>query len=333
MKHEASVRLALVGAGTMGSLHARVIAQSPRARLAYIVDPAEREGRALAEQYHSAWLPDVDSFDDVDGVIVASPTSTHVLWAMRALECGRPVLVEKPLADSLAECELLIAKATRRDIPLMCGLLERFNAAVQSAVSMVDDPIHVTVVRHSHYLPRIKTGVARDLVIHDADTALRIAGAYPHRVRAQMTRCRSESVAEDIAEVNLGFPSGMLASLSASRVSQRKIRFMTIAERDRLIEIDLLRLDITIYRHVEAHFLTDHGAAYRQQTVVDIPIIQNAREPLASQLDHFIDLATGAGDPHAELLSILPPHQVVEEAIRDAAREPECGPFPAGAHT
>jgi predicted dehydrogenase len=313
--------IAVVGAGAMGSLHARVVQSSTRAELAVIVDPRERVGRAVAERYGARWAPDLSGIARVDAVIVAAATSAHHPIALEVIGAGLPLLVEKPMADDLAHSEEIVAAGEAAGVPLMCGLLERFNSAVVTAARLTRDPVHVSAVRHSPYAPRIATGVAWDLLVHDVDIALRLFGDEPTSVDSQFGyfHHRSLAGAEDFAEAQLTFPGGRLASLSASRIGQRKIRSLTITEVDRAIEVDLLRQAVTIYRHVDAEAATDDGLGYRQQTVIEIPMIASLGEPLAVQLSHFVDLVEGSADADAERAAILPAHRVVARALDRAA--------------
>ncbi len=303
----------------MGALHARVLSQHPSSALAVVVDPDEGAGRALAEAHDATWAPDLDV--EIDAAVVASPTETHVAWAERLLAAGVPTLVEKPVSTCLEETRAVVAMAERHDVPVMCGLLERFNPVVATALEIVDAPVHVSVVRHSPYVERIRTGVALDLLIHDVDLALRIAGRRPDGIMAHVAcvHPKSEPGAEDVAEVTLSYDEGLLVSLSASRLSQRKVRSLWIAELDRMVEVDMLRHDITVYRHVGNAMIGDDGRGYRQQTIMDIPVVANVREPLAVQLDRFVALARGELDAAAERATIVPPHEVVAEALRIAA--------------
>ena len=317
----APLRVALVGAGMMGSLHARVLAQHQDTELVMIVDPDRARGEAAAELWDSTWAADIDSFESFDAVVVATPTQFHVPWALRSIASGRPTLVEKPLAPTLAETVELLDAAEAADVPIMCGLLERYNPAVKAMFEIIEAPLHLSVVRHSPHTPRISTGVASDLSIHDIDLAVRVAGMAPVGVSAQISACHPDSPvgSEDIAEISLRFESGLLASLSASRVSQRKIRTLQVAELSRLIEVDLLRRDLTVYHHVGADFLPGRDTGYRQQTVIDIPVISDSREPLASQLDQFVGLVRGELDKDEERASILPPHTVLDQVMKSAA--------------
>jgi predicted dehydrogenase len=313
----APVRILLVGAGAMGSYHARVISQSPDTELACIVDPNERNGSELAAQFDSRWVPELDDIGRFDAAVIASPTAHHVEWALRLLEAEKPLLVEKPLSESLDEVEQIVGEADRRGVPFTVGLLERFNPALMTVFDIVEAPVHMTTVRHSPYTDRITTGVAFDLLIHDVDIVVRMTQQDPTDVSAHFAHVHPKSIpgSEDVAEATLTFSSGMVASLSASRVSQRKIRTLEIAELDRLVEVDLVRQDITVYRHVGADFLSGAQNGYRQQTVIDIPSIEYRKEPLAAQLDHFVELVRGTADREAELATIVTPHRVVTRTL------------------
>ncbi len=247
-------RVVLIGAGSMGSLHARVLSQSDRVELVGIVDPSDG-AKAVAERFGTRWTPELDSLSGVDAVVLATATPTHHKLALDVLASDTALLVEKPVCDDLGATEEVVATAAAKNLPFMCGLLERYNPAVMTAMALLDNPLHVSAARHSPYVPRIKTGVGWDLLVHDVDLAIRcFGGVEPNRVSASTGLFHPSSVvgAEDIAETVLGFPAGGLASVSASRVGQRKVRTLTVTEIDRLIEIDLLRRDVTIYRHVSA---------------------------------------------------------------------------------
>ncbi|CRK60883.1 probable oxidoreductase [Alloactinosynnema sp. L-07] len=311
-------RIALVGAGTMGSFHARVLAQSERCDLVRIIDPNETAGRTVAERYETAWAPEMGELSDVDAVVLAAATEYHHGLALQVLNQDRPLLVEKPVCNGLAESEEVVRVSAERGVPLMCGLLERYNPAVITALSLVDSPVHVTATRHSPYAPRIRTGVAWDLLVHDVDIAIRaLGGVEPTAVQGHLGYFHPNSVegAEDIAETVLGFAGGGLATVSASRIGQRKVRSLVISEVDRLIEADLLRRDVIIYRHVSNDAATPDGRGYRQQTVMEIPELLTAREPLATQLDRFLDVLDGTVDADEERDSILPSHRVVAQVL------------------
>lgn len=312
--------IALIGTGSMGSLHARVLHQSERCDLVRVVDPDREAGAGVANRFGARWTPEMGDLDDVDAVVLAAPTEHHYSIAHDILAADKPLLIEKPVCACLAESEEIVGLAEKRDLPLVCGLLERFNPAVMTAMALVDRPVHVCAVRHSPRVPRIRTGVAWDLLVHDVDLAIQIfGGAEPTMVHGTLGHFhpRSPAAAEDVAEGVMSFAEGGLATVSASRISQRKTRALTIAELDRLIEVDLLRRDVTIYRHVSIDAATVDGRGYRQQSIIEIPELTTGREPLAAQLDHFLDLVEGAGDVQAERARILPSHRAVAQVVGD----------------
>ncbi|HVW45096.1 MAG TPA: Gfo/Idh/MocA family oxidoreductase [Amycolatopsis sp.] len=313
-------RIALVGTGNMGLLHARVLSQNERVELVRVVEPREAAGRACAERFGTRWTPALDTLSDVDAVVLASATEPHHALATEILGHGKPLLVEKPLANSLAAAAEIVTMSATADVPLMCGLVERFNPAVLTALTVVREPVRVMARRHGPYAPRIRTGVAWDLLVHDVDVALRVFGCAPTRVTSDAGYFHpdSEHGAEDAVDAVLSFPRGM-ATVSASRVAQRKVRSLVISELDREIELDLIRRGVTIYRHVSHESATPDGLGYRQQAVVEIPELVSAREPLAAQLDHFLDLLEGNVDAAAERASILPAHEVIASVLTKAS--------------
>lgn len=310
----ARARIALVGAGMMGTNHARVIAQSELADLALVVDPRESVGRALAERSGAAWSPEVpESFTGIDAVVVAAATESHYPLALRVIGDGVPLLIEKPVADDLLRTEEILERAAAADVPLMCGLLERYNPAVITTRRLLGDAHHITTVRHSPYASRIRTGVAWDLLVHDVDLAIQLAGGAPVSTVSErgVFHPDSEGDAEDVAEAVMRFDRGAIAHCSASRIGHRKIRRLSVYEEARLLEVDLLRRSVTIYRHVAEDSQDGEGRGYRQQTIIEIPELVTSQEPLTSQFEAFLELVEGRADAAAERASILPSHVAI----------------------
>ena len=308
----APVKIGLIGAGNMGALHARTIFNNASTELAWVCDPQEKIGSGIATKYSSRYINEPD-LAAVDAVVIAAPTQFHFNIGSEIISAGLPLLLEKPLANSLHEVNELIELSTKKGSPLVCGLLERFNPAVRTAFDLCRDPIHFKSVRHSPMTARIVTGVTGDLLIHDVDLALTLFGEMPVKTTG-LTDSVGGSI-EDIVEALLNFGVGQVASLSASRRSQRKVRSISIAEDERLIEIDLLRQDITIYKHV-LESPSDDEVGYRQQTIIDIPVLKYHGEPLMLQLDHFVSLINGHHDVDIERSRIIGPHQVIHHVLK-----------------
>src|SRR5205814_8725084 len=126
------LQIALIGAGSMGSFHARVVSQSGRAVLSAVIDPDRAAGEALAERFDSKWYQELSGMAGADAVIVAAATEAHHDLAMTILGEGRPLLLEKPVAANLAHTEAIIEAAKARGVPIMCGFVERFNPAIMT---------------------------------------------------------------------------------------------------------------------------------------------------------------------------------------------------------
>ncbi|TPW75986.1 Gfo/Idh/MocA family protein [Schumannella soli] len=314
-------RIALVGAGSMGRNHARVIAENPDATLELVVDPFEETGRPTADRYGARWVPSIEEKGDLDGVVIAATTEHHFRIASDIIALDLPLLVEKPICPSLEQTEQILAASRTAGVPIMCGFLERYNPAVIVARKLVDTPLFIRAERHSPYAPRIKTGVAWDLLVHDVDLIAQFyRGKTPASINVESGLYHPLSVpgAEDVIETTLRFDDGGIASASASRIGQRKVRSMVIQSLENMVEIDLLRRGVTVYRHTTLSDDGADGAGFRQSTEMEVPEIFG-KEPLAAQFDRFLQLIAGEVDADAERESILPAHRIVDQALAGRA--------------
>ncbi len=310
------LKVALVGAGSMGLSHARVLSANSRAELSVVIDADETRARTCAELHGVPWALDLDGLGDANAVVVAASTEHHAEIAGHAIAAGLPVLVEKPMCSSSRETNALLDLAAAQRVPIMCGLVERFNPAVMAAMTMVEEPRFVRTERHSPYAPRIKTGVAWDLLMHDLDMALRLFGTRtPVSFGGEVGHFHpsSQHGAEDVVEASLRFDEGEMVSLSASRIGQRKLRTMVIQELGRMIEVDLLRRGVTAYRHTTIEGETAHGG-FRQYTEIEVPEIIGT-EPLVAQLEHFLGLVNTDVDADVERESVRPAHDIIDRIL------------------
>jgi len=304
------LKIGVIGAGSMGALHARVVATNPRTELAWICDVNGSVRESVAKRFGCRAVSEPEW--DVDGVIVAVSTQFHFEIGLEIIKNRIPLLMEKPLTDGIETTKELIEVSKNSGVPLVCGLLERFNPAVRTAFEIVKNPIYFKSIRHSPMTPRIQTGVAGDLLIHDVDLGIKLFGELPREIFG-MKDCGTNGI-EDISEGLLHFSNNQIASVSASRKSQRKVRSISIAEPNRLLEIDLLRQDITIYQNV-SESISDTEIGYKQLTTIDIPALRFQGEPLMMQLDHFLDLIEEKIDGLADLNSTLQAHEVIAKII------------------
>jgi len=305
----------------MGANHARVISQAPNASLGVVMDPDHDRAARLAQAYGCTSAAELEAVRSCDAVVIAAPTDRHVEIGKLLLKEGLPLLIEKPMATSSADIEALCALAEARNLPLMCGFVERFNAVIATlSAGLEGELLHLMTLRHSPGSPTAGSSVIWDLLIHDIDLVLRLCGGRePVEVTAQSLVPEGKALSEH-TDCMLRFAGGPIATLSASRMSQRKLRTMVVTTTEAVYDVDLLRQDVTVYRHIRAEYMMAEAPRFRTETVIDIPFVRHAGEPLALQLQHFIDLVEGRTDFRDEIASILPAHRTAE---RVAASEPE----------
>jgi predicted dehydrogenase len=308
--------VALVGAGQMGANHARTISRSDSFNLSFIVDADVARATKLAQQFGGIPVSSIDDIRDVQAAVVATSTSSHFEIVKSLLELKVPVLCEKPLTTNIDATTELLEISMRNSIPIQCGFVERFNPAFLTARKFIDEPIvHAQSVRHSPPAGRAASGVAEDLLIHDLDLALSLTSSSVTTVAGSVYK--SEITQEDeISECILAFQDDSLFTLSASRMSQRKIREWRICTDKHLYEVDLLRQTVAIYENINQEVGTGGGASYRARTTVDYPFIERSGEPLALQLQHFGKLLSSEIDQQKERDSILASHEVLSSFLQ-----------------
>lgn len=314
------VRTAVVGAGNMGARHARIVDQSEDSDLVLVVDSDEATGRKVADSLDVAWAPELRDPSGLDALVIALPPRHHPQLVTDALGADLAVLVEKPMATTIADVDNLIDVARASKGILSCGFVERFNPAVMTMMDEVGAPLHMLAQRHSPFGTPSAAGVAMDLAIHDVDLAIRLVGTGVTRSRASIGvfSAGTPHESDDVADISMRFTNGSVATVSASRIGQRKIRTWQVAEAERMFDVDLVRQEVTIYRHVGADFLDNGSVGFRQQTIVDMPVITYRHEPLAAQWAHMLDLVGGRADPGAELDSIHEPHRIIAAELESS---------------
>lgn len=309
-----TLKLAVIGVGNMGHRHARVVAENPRCELAAVIDTDLERALEVAQTHGTRAATSLEDIE-VDAAILAIPTEHHFDLGLTLINQRIPLLIEKPIAPTFPEARLMIDVGRALQVPLMCGFVERFNPVVTTMRDLLDGPIvHLVATRHSPPAEQIRSSVVSDLLIHDIDIAIQLmsdqlgADVLP-AVSGSVSRGPRQNSWGEIADCTLSFPDGSMASFSASRVSQRKIRTMSVCTERSLFEVDLLRQDITVYRHVN-HETPDATPGYRSETIIEIPFVKASGEPLAGQLDRFLDMIEGGVDLEAERASMAVAHQV-----------------------
>ena len=274
------IRVAVIGAGDFGRNHARVYRQIEGAELVGVLDTNPERAQRVAAEYATRVLPDLDALaGHVDAVSVAVPTVEHARIGCRLLEQGIDVLVEKPIAASLAEADLLIATAARQQRILQVGHLERFNPAIVAVWPVVNRPLYFEVHRLGVFTPRsLDIDVVYDVMIHDLDILLALVNEPAAEVRSLGIPVVTDKV--DIAHARLEFPSGAVANVTASRVSVERVRKMRFFQQHEYISVDYARKDAL-------RISVRQPGPQPQFEFEQIPV--RAQEPLEGELRAFLD--------------------------------------------
>jgi predicted dehydrogenase len=327
------IPVGVIGVGSMGVHHARAYAELRGSRLVGVHDADAERAREVADRHGTEARAVDDLLGRAAAVSIAVPTAYHYEMARRAIDRGVAPLVEKPFVGSLERGQELIDRADERDVPLQVGHVERFNPAVRTLADVVPD-LEVLAIdarrlgpprpsgrpaataatpagrvgrdrapprrvaprrpggRRGPPLDRTdEAGVVRDLMIHDLDIALSVVGAEPTSVDAE------RAPDDRYVTATVGFENGVAASFRASRVTQRKVRTLTVTARDCTVEVDYIDRSIQIHRHSLPEYVETNGdVRYRHESVIERPTVENG-EPLKAQLRAFLAAVRGERTP------------------------------------
>jgi predicted dehydrogenase len=285
------VRAGIIGAGHMGRYHVAAYSELYHVDLVGVCDIDPKKTELAAAPFELPTYTDYhDLFGKVDVVSIAVPTHLHYPIARDVLEHGIHVLLEKPITPTLDEARDLFRIAGERDLVLHVGHVERFNGAVQEMKKIVDRPYLVESRRIGPWTGRINdAGVVLDLLIHDLDIVLNLVGGEVVKLDVQGRKIRSDF--EDLVTVQMEFESGTLATMLASRVSEEKIRTLTVHQPKAYVFLDYSSQEIHIHRQAgSSSALTSQHLSYRQESIVERLFVHKGN-PLKFEIQHFIEHA------------------------------------------
>jgi predicted dehydrogenase len=353
------LQIAVIGAGHLGRIHAKLLSQVDGAELVAISDPQEAARKHAASLFAVPVLADYrECLDCVDAAVIASPTDTHAEIASEFLQAGKHVLVEKPLTIHPQDAERLTALARSRKLTLQVGHVERFNPAFTALQDLAVDVKYVEAVRASSFPGRcLDVGVVMDLMIHDIDLVLSMTDAAVDRVSASGLAVISDH--EDLAEARIEFECGLVANLKASRVSPAAARHMQLFGSNGFADINFGAPSLSVVRPCDTvvtrsfdlaaetgNPLTYSGQLFSQRLRCQTIDLQPRNAILDELHDFVISIQTGiapavdgkagarAVDLAARILDAIDqrawysdattaeigPHAVVRERIENASR-------------
>lgn len=291
------VRVGVVGVGYLGRFHAQKYAANPKAKLVGVVDSDPERAGAVGQELKVEVFPDHrELLKQVDAVSVVTPAVSHHGLAKDVLEAGAHCLLEKPMTETLAQADELIALADDRSLVLQVGLLERFNPAVAALFGLVEKPRYIEARRLTPFVGRgTDIDVILELMIHDLDIILSLVREDPVEVRALGAPLISGKL--DMANVYLEFPSGCVANMTASRVSIDPCRRIDIFQDQGRLSVDCAGRTLTVHSRQRGKDAEEvlPGIFSTRQTFEPLP--GQLSDPLAQEIGDFLSCIKTKASP------------------------------------
>jgi predicted dehydrogenase len=300
------IRIGVIGVGHLGSLHAKMLKDLPGVLLAGVYDADPARALRVAAEHAVRQFTDLEGLlSEVDAVTVATTTSAHYDIGRQVLERGKHLFIEKPITETVEQAEALCSLARSRGVRVQVGHIERFNPAILSLDRYEIRPLFVESHRLAQFNPRgTDVAVVLDLMIHDIDLILSFVRSPVKGVEASGVAVVSESI--DIANARLQFENGCVANVTASRISQRKMRKMRMFQPNTYISIDFSEGMAEVFRlagegepDVEGTLmLGELGAGARRRRI----LYEQPEVPEVNALRHELGLFAGCAAANTEPL-------------------------------
>ena len=319
--NEPSLRTGVIGTGSMGTNHVRVHQELPETDLVGIFDDNEARMQRVASEYETTTRTFDELLNRVDAMSIAVPTEHHYHTVRACIDAGVHVLVEKPFVDSVRKGRSLIEFAEANDVVLQVGHIERFNPAVIELLSLCNDLDIVSIDAQRLSPPpnrQIDESVVLDLMIHDIDIMLQLLDD-PVDINAMGTEDG------EYATATVSSASGEIGRLTASRVTQEKVRTLGISATDARVTVDFINQSIDICRQSAPEYIRDDGTVnYRHETIVENLVVEH-REPLKNQITAFAEAVRNNTEPVVTGEDGLRAVQIAQriEGLVDVPRESE----------
>ncbi|MEK6760215.1 MAG: Gfo/Idh/MocA family oxidoreductase [Deltaproteobacteria bacterium] len=282
MINRKKIRVAVIGVGYLGNFHAQKYAKIEGAELVGVTDAdGRRANEVAAANGTKAFASHTELFGKVDAVSIVTPTESHYRIGMEFLQAGADVLIEKPIANSVQEAGELVRAAERAGRILQVGHLERFNGAMSALGDRVKGPSYIEAFRLSPFPNRsTDVDVVLDVMIHDIDLVLKLAGSEVEEVEAFGMPIVSDK--DDLASARIRFTNGAVANITANRASKERVRRINVYQRDACIAIDYASQSVTVSRPT-------YDASTGLRPLVDDEIASEKKDALFEELSSFIE--------------------------------------------
>ena len=284
----------------MGKHHCRVYSNLREAQFVGVYDINPKLTNELSQLYEVQAFDSIDELlANVDAVSIATPTPTHFEIIQNCLEHHVHFLVEKPLTDTLARAESLLKPMNESGLIIQVGHIERFNPTYVELKNVLE-PMKVFAINFQRLSPyRVSNkdvDVVLDLMVHDLDLCNDLTGTNPTAVNAYGTKPFSESLDHVVAQ--LMYASGMMITLTASRITEQKVRMVEVTAEDAYVQADFLNKNIYIHRCSTGAYTSNYhnGVKYQQESLTQSILVPSA-EPLALEIKHFMNCISQGRTP------------------------------------
>jgi virulence factor len=294
-----SVRVGVIGTGRMGQSHCRVYSNLRNAKLIGICDSDAEVGKGISRKYDVLYFRDVDALlENVDAVSVCTPTPAHFDIVKRCLDQKIHVMVEKPFTENLEQAEALKDAASKAQVVVQVGHIEKYNPTFIELRKVLEG-IDVLAMNFNRLSPfqgsNVDVDVVLDLMIHDIGLVVDMFKTDPLSMDAHGFSVFTDTI--DHGAATLIYEPEILLTLTASRVTEQKIRAISVTTRDAYIEADLLHKTIEVHRRTLGDYVNQKNSVqYRQESLIE-RIVVPAVEPLFLELQDFVTCITDSKTP------------------------------------
>lgn len=300
------IRMGVIGTGSMGRNHLRVISEIPTFELIGLHDTNVENAQKAAQMYHvRAYEEMEDLLEAVDAVSIAVPSSLHREVALQAARMRRHIMLEKPIALQATDAQQIIDACAAAGVVLMVGHIERYNPVIGELLKVLEHEriFALSFRRLSPFDPRTgDASVVQDLMIHDIDLLCALVDAPILRITSQGLSIYSDK--PDHVQTQITFENGILADITASRITESKVRRLEVTAQNAYTVADLLNRTVDIMRQTRFLPGMERGMSYRQENVVEKVYVPMG-EPLRTEFAHFGECVLTGCKPHTDGKSAL----------------------------
>lgn len=302
-KQTPMLKAGVLGAGHLGKIHLKLLHQSSKYELVGFFDKDQKAAQQIVEEFGYTSFPSEEALIAACDVLdVVTPTIYHYAVAEKVIKAGKHLFIEKPITQTVAEAEALIALAREHNVKGQVGHVERFNPAFMAVRDKIENPMFIEAHRLAEFNPRgTDVPVVLDLMIHDIDAILSVVKSKVKNVSASGVSVISET--PDIANARIEFENGCVANLTASRISMKKMRKARFFQRDAYISVDFLEKKVEVVKmkdapkeHDDFAMILTNAEGVKKQIYFENPDIDN-NNAILDELETFADAIQNNTEP------------------------------------